>query len=69
MAFAQSIYSVIFANDQADLLVSVCGDIILVSVVDYLPVSYMPLLLEMSIKDDQYELSIPMDMSRKYVRF
>lgn len=66
MQFDQIIHSVIFANDQADLIVSLGGELVLVHVFDYLPHSRLQMLSELAVVDDLEEKSLHFDVDRKF---
>ena len=61
MQFDSSIYAVVFANEQGDLLVSLGNEVVFVYVHDYLPITHIPKLLELPIVDDATERCIVFD--------
>jgi hypothetical protein len=66
MQFDHTIHSVIFCNDQADLILSLGGELVLVHVFDYLPSTFVAKLIDQAIQDDVEEKALSFDMERKF---
>ncbi|KAI8910283.1 hypothetical protein EDD86DRAFT_246665 [Gorgonomyces haynaldii] len=61
IVFDDSIYGAAFLNDQADLVVSLGNELVIIYVQDYLPLTLCKQLLKAPIQDDSFEESKAFD--------
>ena len=66
MCFDESLCGVCFANSRGDILVGFQSHISLVTILNYLPLSYLEILSRMNFDDDPFEDQVQFDDLLKF---